>query len=986
MSNLSQIKADSNWGDASNTINTNFQNMDVEVEKLKNSTTRFKGYFTNETNLKNKYPSPKRGDIAFVGEPYPGNVYDVLTDGSWHNTSKAPETGSVDLQDYVTKDDFEASLQEQDDKLTELDTKIDKRTTEYNVSVNNPTSGTDESNKYDLSTAIGQVPAELRTGGLTISFLNESGDTEKWEFSGGSWAVGNFSQVGAKKMAEIGEKVNIIEGIAITGEKEYSQINVDINSEGGSAWYGNRAYPDVSSASGIKINARSNGDIVLCALNKSEKKIKEITTINVEKGIGEYLFKTINVNINNECLYVKSKSGVILQQVTSELPYPSIDENNFTVNYGFKGDVLAQLITFPNIGQEFEQIKDDIEKIKIESDKIPFINSDITELRYKTEVGVIENGKCGDFDISSKSITEGTNRYYKTISLLYSKKLTINFSSSSKKDIVFFKGDSFVFYAVSNIEKCELNLEPIIRFLGADRAYVISSIEISDEDIVIDGVIKNKSVNEVNSGNLFSDEYVVCKGKAREDLLGVNIYDYQTLILSYIESNKTIYHNKYTGWWLYNSEFSFVSKGSGQSDINIETGGCNYILYIKNIETPFIVSYNKELSESTSEVPNVITDILTQSLDPTIYKVLSNTALIKVLKNYITDKYTGKSVFFVGNSYAQGAGAQYGEEKFAYPNQFQIKHPMADTQLGGAYIYSGRTISTFTSDNILKSVLNICANNGFNTSELKYPLNESESILYEESILLEGFTEIDGFVGKFQNGGQMYVYSINKETYEQTELYTSGLQSNVIEYTFKNKIKAIEGECIGLKFRGKFAYKADGVSSFKKIDGTSVVGSPLLQVRLNKCDYLIMEGGLNDMYNQGEDPETKVPFGTLLDIDDYTTDTFDDRTFCGALEHMIREAVFKLPATKLGFLIMPQPGDDTWNNKYAKAIRDVCDKYGVPYLDMGNLKRMKIVSLDSEPSRLFWGYNADGTLNYHPSAIGYNVMMNDAINAFIDSL
>lgn len=124
MSNLSQIKADSNWGDASNTINTNFQNMDVEVEKLKNSTTRFKGYFTNETNLKNKFPSPKRGDIAFVGEPYPGNVYDVLTDGSWHNTAKAPETGSVDLQDYVTNDDFEASQKEQDDKLTELDAKF----------------------------------------------------------------------------------------------------------------------------------------------------------------------------------------------------------------------------------------------------------------------------------------------------------------------------------------------------------------------------------------------------------------------------------------------------------------------------------------------------------------------------------------------------------------------------------------------------------------------------------------------------------------------------------------------------------------------------------------------------------------------------------------------------------------------------------------------------------------------------------------------
>lgn len=752
---------------------------------------------------------------------------------------------------------------------------------------------------------------------------------------------------------ELDKKVNIIEGIAITGEKEYSQINVDINSEGGSAWYGNRAYPDVSSASRIKINARADGNIEICVLNKSEKSINVINTINVKKGIGEYQFKTINVNIDNECLFVRNAtSSYVLKQLSSELAFPAINEGNYTIDTGsYKGDVLAQLITYPNIGQEVNSVKNEIESAKEEIKKIPTINSDITELRYKTEIGVIEEGRCGNFDVNSKSISEGTNRYYKIISLLDSKKLTVDFTSStSKKDVVFFKGDSFVFYASSSTAKCELNLKPIIRFLGADRAYIISSVELSDEDIVIEGVIKNNSVNEIESGNLFSDEYVVCKGKVREDILGVNVYDYQTIVLSSIESNNTIYHNKYTAWWLYDSESSFLSKGDGYSDVNIETGNASYMLFQKSSEIPFIVSYNKELAESTSEVPNVITDILTQSLEPTIYKALSNTALIEVLKNYITDKYTGKSVFFVGNSYAQGAGAQYGEEKFAYPNQFQLKHTMADVQLGGAYVWSGRTISTFTSDNILKSVLNICTNNGFIKSELKYPLNDSESMSYEDSILFEDFTEVDGFVGKFKNGGQMSIYSVNKETYEKTTLYTSGFQANVVEYTFKNKIKAIEGECIGLEFKGKFAYKADGVSSFKKIDGTSVTGSPMLQVRLNKCDYLIMEGGLNDMYNQGEDPETRVPFGTLLDADDYTTDTFDDRTFCGALEHMIREAVFKLPATKLGFLIMPQPGDDTWNNKYAKAIRDVCDKYGVPYLDMGNLKRMKIVSLDSETS------------------------------------
>ena len=82
-------------------------------------------------------------------------------------------------------------------------TTINNRTSEYNVSLNHPTSGISGGDKYDLSTAIEQVPAELRTAGLTISFLNESGDTEKWEFGGGSWTTNSFSQVGAGKLTEL---------------------------------------------------------------------------------------------------------------------------------------------------------------------------------------------------------------------------------------------------------------------------------------------------------------------------------------------------------------------------------------------------------------------------------------------------------------------------------------------------------------------------------------------------------------------------------------------------------------------------------------------------------------------------------------------------------------------------------------------------------------------------------------------------------------
>ena len=113
-----------------------------------------------------------------------------------------------------------------------IDEKINNRTTEYNVSVNHPTSGTDGTNRYDLTGAIAQVPAELRSSGLTVSFLNADGNTEKWEFGGGSWAVGSFSQVGAKITTELENKISISDNPALNAAlfdnlKVYGNISIN---------------------------------------------------------------------------------------------------------------------------------------------------------------------------------------------------------------------------------------------------------------------------------------------------------------------------------------------------------------------------------------------------------------------------------------------------------------------------------------------------------------------------------------------------------------------------------------------------------------------------------------------------------------------------------------------------------------------------------------------------------------------------------------
>ena len=86
--------------------------------------------------------------------------------------------------------------------------------TEYNVSVQHPTSGIDGSNKYSLEGAIAQVPQELRSIGLKVSFINSDGKVETWEFQGGTFTnIGSWVQGGVQKLSDLNralyDKANI---------------------------------------------------------------------------------------------------------------------------------------------------------------------------------------------------------------------------------------------------------------------------------------------------------------------------------------------------------------------------------------------------------------------------------------------------------------------------------------------------------------------------------------------------------------------------------------------------------------------------------------------------------------------------------------------------------------------------------------------------------------------------------------------------------
>ena len=103
-----------------------------------------------------------------------------------------------------TEEQIKVLSAEQGKVLNEKYSEVNKKINELNISELYKTNGIDGTNRYTLEGAIAQVPSEYRTiQGLKVSFVNESGDTETWEYTGTAWTVGSFTEVGTKKLSEL---------------------------------------------------------------------------------------------------------------------------------------------------------------------------------------------------------------------------------------------------------------------------------------------------------------------------------------------------------------------------------------------------------------------------------------------------------------------------------------------------------------------------------------------------------------------------------------------------------------------------------------------------------------------------------------------------------------------------------------------------------------------------------------------------------------
>ena len=106
---LESVKSQTNWNEASSTINNNNSKIAIELHKLGNSTYKNKVYFKTLSDLQTAYPTTSSGSIAWVGTAYPFTLY--RWDGSaWVTDGTTGGDGSLDLSQYYTKEEVNEAI------------------------------------------------------------------------------------------------------------------------------------------------------------------------------------------------------------------------------------------------------------------------------------------------------------------------------------------------------------------------------------------------------------------------------------------------------------------------------------------------------------------------------------------------------------------------------------------------------------------------------------------------------------------------------------------------------------------------------------------------------------------------------------------------------------------------------------------------------------------------------------------------------------
>lgn len=118
---LNNIPRKGRFGEVVDKINANFDIIRVKMGEVEYLTRKNKGLFANAAALNAAIPSPLAGDWALVGDSFPVAIYVCETNGTWVDSEETYDGDSVDLNNYLSLDDFAEYQQALGDVQDELE-------------------------------------------------------------------------------------------------------------------------------------------------------------------------------------------------------------------------------------------------------------------------------------------------------------------------------------------------------------------------------------------------------------------------------------------------------------------------------------------------------------------------------------------------------------------------------------------------------------------------------------------------------------------------------------------------------------------------------------------------------------------------------------------------------------------------------------------------------------------------------------------------
>lgn len=142
-----------------------------------------------------------------------------------------------------------------------------------------------------------------------------------------------------------------------------------------------------------------------------------------------------------------------------------------------------------------------------------------------------------------------------------------------------------------------------------------------------------------------------------------------------------------------------------------------------------------------------------------------------------------------------------------------------------------------------------------------------------------------------------------------------------------------------------------------------------------KANYILLEGGTNDA-------NSSVPVGTIAE--DYDA-TYDESSFCGALESALQYIMDQYPLSRKLFLI---PHSFAKDNSYLDSIHnkaiEICAKWNVPVLDMRDMAQ--IAMTNTNKSKYTRNPNTNQGDGVHPTETWYRAFYSPIVDQFMRSL